>query len=113
MHEMSIAMNIVEIAEERARVERAKRVVEMELEVGELAGVVYDALDFALASAVKNTMLEYARILVGKVPGLAQCQQCQHEYPTGDYFSACPVCGSFMTEITRGRELRVKSITVE
>jgi hydrogenase nickel incorporation protein HypA/HybF len=113
MHEMSIAINIVEIAEERARLENATEVVEIDLEVGELAGVVYDALDFALSSAVKNTLLENAKINVTKIPGLAQCQRCMHEYPTDDYFSGCPVCGDFMTEIIKGKELRVKSITVE
>ena len=34
MHELSIAMNIVEIAEENARKEGAKTVTEIELEIG-------------------------------------------------------------------------------
>jgi hydrogenase nickel incorporation protein HypA/HybF len=113
MHELSIALNIVEIAEKRARIENAHVVTEIELEVGELAGVVYDALDFALSSAVKNTLLENAKIKVLKVSGLAQCQKCLHEYQTDDYFSTCPACGHYITRILKGKELRVKSITVE
>lgn len=113
MHELSLALNIVDIAEKRARAEEASRITEIEIEVGELAGVVYDALDFALDSAVRNTMLENASIIIKRMPGAAQCQECFYEYATDDFFSLCPKCGSWRVEIIKGKEMRVKSITVE
>lgn len=113
MHELSIAVNIVEIAEEKAKAENAQVIKEIELEVGELSGVVFDALDFALNSAIKDSMLESVVIKIYKIPGQAQCKQCMHQYNTDDYFSTCPQCGDFQTEIIKGKELRVKSIIIE
>ena len=55
MHELSIAMSIVDIAAEYAARDNAKCVTEIEIEVGTLAGVVIDALDFAMEAAIKNT----------------------------------------------------------
>ena len=48
MHELSIAVNIVEIAEENARKEDAKLISEIELEIGSQSGVVLEALELAL-----------------------------------------------------------------
>ena len=60
MHELSIAMNVIEIADEYAAKANATVVKEIEIEVGELSGVVLDALEFAMEVAVKNTILEQA-----------------------------------------------------
>ena len=48
MHELSIAMNILEIAEENAKKLNAKIVHEIEIDIGELSGIDFDALEFAL-----------------------------------------------------------------
>ena len=113
MHEFSIAMNVVEIAAEYAGKEKAKVVREIEIEVGELSGIVLEALEFALESAVKDTILEHARIVMTVIPGKARCIQCYYEYHTSDLFRSCPVCRSCAPDIIGGKELRVKSITVD
>ena len=112
MHEFSIAMNIVEIATEYAIREEARSVKEIEIEVGQLAGIVLDALEFSLESAVSGTILENARRTIISIPGLVRCKVCGHEYGSSDFFSECPQCGSGPPEIIRGRELRVKSLVV-
>ncbi len=113
MHEFSIAMDIVDIACEYARKENAGSVREMEIEVGELAGVVMEALEFSLASAVKGTILEHAKRNIIRIPGWVRCTSCGHEYAADDLYSHCPLCHSFPPEILRGRELRVKSLLVD
>jgi hydrogenase nickel incorporation protein HypA/HybF len=113
MHEFSIAMNIVDIAVEYAVREEAKTVSEMEIEVGALSGVVMEALEFALESAVKGTLLENARRKIIHIPGLLRCTQCEHEFEATDFFTECPQCGAGPPEIIQGRELRVKSLVVE
>ena len=113
MHEFSIAMNIVDIALDYARREEAKTVVEVEIEVGDLAGIVLDALEFSLTSAVKGTMLEHARLNILRVPGLVRCTACRHEYESKDFFSTCPICSTGPPQILQGRELRVKSLVVD
>jgi hydrogenase nickel incorporation protein HypA/HybF len=113
MHEFSIAMNIVDIVNDYAGKEKASVVREIEIEVGELSGIVMEALEFAIASAVKDTALEKARIVMRVIPGKARCIQCFHEYPTDDLFKRCPLCRSCAPDIIGGKELRVKSIMVD
>jgi hydrogenase nickel incorporation protein HypA/HybF len=113
MHEFSIAMNIVEIATDYARKENASVVKEIEIEVGELAGVVMDALEFSLDVAVKESILEGAERKVIKIPGRARCRECSYEFAIHDLYTLCPKCNSPAPEILAGTELRVKSLLVE
>ena len=113
MHEFSIAVNIVEIATENAKKENASVVKEIEIEVGELSGVVIDALEFCMEAAVKESILEGAKINLIHMAGRARCRNCSHEFGIVDFYSVCPKCNSPAPEITGGKELRVKSLMVE
>lgn len=112
MHEFSIALNIVDLATEYAGREGASRIREVEIEVGTLSGVVIDALEFALESAVKGTLLDGAELRIEKVEGRARCSECSHVYPATELYSPCPECGGF-PEIINGREMRVRSLIVD
>jgi len=112
MHELSIVLSIIEIAEMQMRKHQAQQVESVELEIGQLAGVKWEALDFAWRSATKHTVLENSQREVVHVEGAAKCLECQHEFPTTSLFAGCPSCGSLFSEIIRGKELRVKSLTV-
>jgi hydrogenase nickel incorporation protein HypA/HybF len=113
MHEFSIAVSIVEIASENARRENASVVKEIEIEVGELSGVVIEALEFCMDAAVKDSIMEGAKWNILRVSGRARCRACSHEYAISELYSVCPECGSPAPEIIQGRELRVKSLLVE
>lgn len=113
MHEMSIAQSIVELAEEQARSRRSSVVEELELEIGRLAGVELQTLDFALESAVKGSMLEHATIVRCIIDGEGQCAECGHIFPMNALFASCPECNSWYVKIIKGRELRVKSIVIK
>ena len=113
MHEFSIAVNIVEIASENAKNENASVVKEVEVEVGELSGVVIDALEFCMEAAAKESILEGARINLIHVAGRGRCRTCSHEFGIVDLYSVCPKCNSPAPEIVRGKELRVKSLVVD
>jgi len=93
MHELSIAMNIIEIAEENARNANATVISEIELEIGTQSGVVLDALEFVMESATKNTMLENAEIKINTVAARSKCSKCSSEFYIEDIFSPCPECG--------------------
>ncbi len=113
MHELSIAANIVEIAEEYAQKNNASVINEIEIDVGELSGVVIEALEFAMDSIIKNTILENSKILINHITGLAKCLECRHEFPVSSLYENCPHCNEFNLEIIKGDELRVKSLIVE
>ena len=53
-------MGIVDIAEKETAKAKANKVELIELEIGTLAGIEFDSLDFVWSSAVKDTVLEHA-----------------------------------------------------
>lgn len=112
MHELSIVLSIVDIAEEQTRKANARHVDRIDLEIGLLSGVEFDALDFAWDAGVKHTVLEHAERHVHKIPARAKCMDCGHEFPIEELFEACPACGQFLNEVIQGKELRVKSLEV-
>ena len=113
MHEFSIAVDIVDIATSSARKEAATVVKESEVEIGQLSGVVMEALELSLEAAVKGTILENARRNLIIVAGKARCTQCLTEYDTDTLFKPCPKCQSCAPDLIQGRELRVKSLIIE
>lgn len=111
MHEFSLAQNIIEIVEEAIEKNNAGKVSSIELEIGTLSGVEIPALDMALESLQPGSVIDGAEIVKRIIQGKAKCLQCHHEFKPDDYFTVCPECGSLGTEIIKGKELRVKSIT--
>lgn len=112
MHELSIVMSIVEIAREQAIKANAKNIEEIELDIGTLAGVELDALEFAWPEGVRSSMLENAKRKINRIEGRACCSDCNNMFTIENYYDACPECGSHLISITQGRELRVRSLVV-
>ena len=112
MHELSIAMGIVDIAQKEIEKVNAKKVDLIELEIGTLAGIEFDALDFVWESAVKNTVLETAEKRIIKVDGEAKCSDCDLVFKLDNIYDSCPRCKSYLKHITKGKELLVKSLEV-
>lgn len=112
MHELSIALGIVEIAENEGRKANTKHVESIELQIGELSGVELESLDFAWPVAVKDTILEHAERHIDVVSGLAKCLDCETEFSLTHVFDACPNCKSYFKNILHGQELRVKALSI-
>ena len=113
MHELSIVMSIIEIAEENAKKENASVITEIELDIGKQAGVVMEALTFAIDSAKMGTLLENAEWKINEIPAKARCASCQYEFEAQQLFEPCPKCGNPFSDIFEGRELKVKSLKIE
>ena len=112
MHELSIINSIVDLAETEVKRAGARSVEKIELQIGELAGVEWQALEFAWEVGVKESVLEHAVREVDRVPGQARCLECNQAFEIKQLFDACPGCGSYFNEILSGKELRIKALTV-
>lgn len=112
MHELSIVLSIIDIARNQARRAEAERVERIELDIGQLAGVEWDALDFAWKAAVPGTILADAERLVHRIPGRAKCLECGSTFDLQQLYDPCPNCSSPFNELLSGKELRVKALTV-
>lgn len=108
MHEMSIAMAVVEQIE---RAEPSGTVESVRLQIGELAGVVPEALRFSFGLICEGTVLEGAELHIDAVPGRARCAPCATEWDTGmPPRLGCPSCGGTSAELVSGRELRIRGV---
>lgn len=112
MHELSIAMGIVDIAEKETAKAKAEKVELIELEIGTLAGIEFDSLDFVWSSAVKDTVLENAIKKINIIHGEAKCSDCETVFKLDNIYDACPNCNSYLKGIIKGKELLVKSLEV-
>lgn len=111
MHELSIAMSIVEMAEEEAQRRAESRVDAVHLKLGPLSGVVRDALLAAYDLACEGTLLEGSRLLIEDVPIVVYCPTCQAERPPVSIQRiCCAECDTPTPDVRRGRELEVVAL---
>jgi hydrogenase nickel incorporation protein HypA/HybF len=108
MHELGIAMRVVELASESSGGSRVRRIV---LEVGKLSAVLPDALRFCFDAAAEGTSAEGARLDIVEVPGLARCRACGGQVELSQPFGRC-ACGGSDLEWLSGEELRIKEMEV-
>jgi hydrogenase nickel incorporation protein HypA/HybF len=112
MHELSIVMSILDIVEGQVRSHHAQKVESIELEIGQLAGIEWEAMDFAWDAAVRNTVLENSSREIRKVEGRARCLECGEVFPCPTLFTPCTVCGSVFSDLLQGKELRIRSLVL-
>ena len=112
MHEVSLAGGILQLVEDSARREGFKRVAVLRLEVGQLANVQLQALQFALASIAPGTVLQDTRFEYEEPPGQAWCMKCSQTVLMPERIAACPLCYGYQLQPTGGLSLRVIDILV-
>ncbi|GAA2745752.1 MULTISPECIES: hydrogenase maturation nickel metallochaperone HypA [Kitasatospora] len=111
MHEMSIAAAVVEQVDEAAREHGAPGVARVRLQVGELAGVVPQALDFCFELACTGTLVEGAALETEQVAARARCTPCATEWAVGmPPDLGCPSCAGGDVELLSGRELQILDV---
>lgn len=113
MHELSIAMSIVEMAEEEAQ-RHGGQVKAVHLKLGALSGVVKDALLFSFEMACADTVLAGSRLVVEDVPIVVFCDHCQvrRGLSSAQWF-CCPECGTPTSEVVQGKELEVVALEMQ
>jgi hydrogenase nickel incorporation protein HypA/HybF len=112
MHELSIAMGIVKIAENETHKANAKSVTLIELEIGTLSGIEISSLEFVWPMAVQDSVLEKAERKIDIVPAQAICNDCATAFDLENHYDSCPQCGSYFKNIMKGREMRVIALEV-
>lgn len=106
-------MNVVDIATDQARRANAVRINRIDLEVGALAGVLVDSLEFCFTAARKGTLAAEAELKVDIIKARGRCQECSTEFTTETHLAVCPNCESFKIDLLSGQELKIKSINVD
>ena len=108
MHELSITHEVVRtvVAHTDGRAVRGVR-----LRIGQLAGIVPDAVRFCFELATVGTLLEGAWLEIEEEPGQGRCRVCGTSFDMPTLLPLCP-CGSTDAEVVGGRSLVVASVEV-
>ena len=113
MHELGIATDIVGVVTKVAEEHGAKRVGDVVLEIGLLAGVDKGSLEFCFDVITRGTRLEGAHLKVVEVKPRARCRTCEKEYEVRMDNFHCPYCQSREFELLIGSDISIKEVEVE
>ena len=114
MHELSIAMSIVELAQEVSARHCGARVTAVHLKLGALSGVVKEALLSSYEMACQDTPLQGSQLVIEEVPVAVFCPNCQANRALHSIqLFCCAECGTPTSEIVQGKELEVVVLEIE
>jgi hydrogenase nickel incorporation protein HypA/HybF len=113
VHELSVAVSLVEIASEKADALGGVRVEAVCVRLGALSGVVKEALAFCFDVAAAGTSVEGARLEIEDVPITVSCPVCSEAQRLPDLqHLRCPVCDTPVSDVISGRELELTALEV-
>ncbi len=112
MHELSIAVQIVEsLEEELAAAQPDATVASVKVTIGAMSGVVPEALTFCWDAATDESRLAGSRLEIEFVAASVWCAHCEAERTlTGIAPMLCPVCARPTPDVRSGRELEITSV---
>jgi len=109
MHELAVTQGIVEMIADRMP---GKRILTVNLTIGQVSGVAPDAIRFCFDLVAAGTVVEGARLHIDTPPGRARCRSCGRDGLAVDTPIPLCGCGSADMEVTGGGELTVVSVEV-
>jgi len=113
MHELSIALSMIEMATEESRKRGGVKVDALHLKLGTFSGVVKDALLFSWEVACQGTPLENSRLVIEEVPVVVHCADCNADRMLDSINNfVCSVCNAPTNEILQGKELQVTALEI-
>jgi hydrogenase nickel incorporation protein HypA/HybF len=119
MHEFSISNEIVRNVLDAAKKNGGRRVLSVQLEIGELALLSVEQVTFWIHELFKGTVAEGAKVKVKTIKARIRCESCGYKggmnLDRQDSFRhfipyACPKCSSFEIKVEKGRECTLRSI---
>lgn len=109
MHELGVALELVELASQHANGRRVRKVA---IEIGVLTAILPDALRFCFDAASEGTPLEGASLEISRPPGRARCRSCGAELALMRAFGRC-ACGCSELDWLAGDEFRICELEVD
>jgi hydrogenase nickel incorporation protein HypA/HybF len=114
MHELSIAISLIDAAQEEAEKHGAMKVCAVHLRLGPLSGVEKEALLFSYGLAAEGTPLEGSQLIIEDSPVLVFCTVCRDRKPIRSLQSfCCAECDTPAMDVVQGRELEVIGLEID
>ncbi len=113
MHELSVTQSVLDIALTHAERAGARRVLAIDLVIGDLASILDDSVQFYWDMIAKGTPAEGATLRFTRLPLELRCTDCGRVFAPGADDYGCPDCAGNHVRVNQGEEMRVESIEVE
>ena len=110
MHELSVAISIVESVTPILEEDGGGHVKSVLVAVGAHAGVVAEALVYAWGPASAGTGLQGSCLTIEMVPATVWCNACEAEYELPGLRLRCPACDTPTPTLLKGTELDILSL---
>ncbi len=113
MHELSIAIKVLEIAKRGMVRQAGMELVAIHLQIGPLAGVVVESLQSAYEIARLQSSFPDAELRIEQTELTIDCPRCRSVQPVVAVNDLhCRRCGELSGKIVGGRELDIISLEV-
>ena len=121
MHEFSICSEIVRNVLDEVEKSKGRKVLSIQLEIGELTFLNLEQITFLIHELFKGTVAEGAKVKVKTVKASIKCESCGYKgreiadqkVLSHHYISiSCPKCGSLEIKVEKGREFNLRKIQV-
>lgn len=109
MHELGIVIEIFDVLDEIIEEQKLKKVASVELEIGELCGIIPDYLTECWNVARLDSNFNDTELILDKIPAVAKCT-CGEEFEMMKNSRICPACGKSDYTIIAGKEFVIKQI---
>lgn len=120
MHELSMAQGILNAVLETAEQNGATDVTEIVIEIGKLAMLNPEQVKFMLDVLSKDTIAENAKIVIENLEVEIECEKCGFkgvaDIDDEDHYAPmvyCPECANPRIKILNGKDVTVKTISIE
>jgi len=119
MHEFSISSEIVRTVLDTVEKNKGKKVLSIQLEIGELTHLNGDQVGFWIKELFKGSVAEGAEVKIKTIKARIHCKACGYKggirSAQEDSFrhlalQTCPQCNSFQFKVEKGQECILRRI---
>ncbi len=113
MHEIALAGSIIKTVLDEASPVDIPNIKTIGLSVGEMSGVMPDALQFGFDVLKKDSPLAGVELKMDIIALEGFCATCNRSFPINNLDFSCPVCHSNNITVEKGEELDISYIEME
>ena len=113
MHELAVTQSLLETASDYAHKSKAKKVISLNLIIGDLSGIIDESVQFYWDFVTKDSICADSTLNFEHIPAVMICQNCEEQFEIGAELIPCPNCQSVNLKLISGDEFRLESIEVE
>jgi hydrogenase nickel incorporation protein HypA/HybF len=112
MHELSIANEIINIANQYIPAGNKSDILSVKVEIGKLSNILADSLEFCYEALVGDTKLKGSKLIIEEIPVTVECEDCGETTIIENVIFQCKYCKSTKVKLVTGNELKVTELEI-